>query len=71
MGGGGDGYKPPTQQQNQASLDIANGVVQPGSDEYRRAQLARTSFRGAGYRSPTESLLASSTAQDGGSTLLG
>lgn len=59
MGGGSRGSSTPTQQQNQAKLDIDNGVVKPGDSNYDRARLASGGFmRGAGYRSPTESLLA-------------
>lgn len=66
--GGGSGSRPPTQGQNQAKLDIDNGVVKPGESNYDMARLASGGFmRGTGYRSPTESLLA--PAND--STLLG
>ena len=59
MDSGGGGSRTPSAAENQATLDIQNGVVKEGSNDYLRARLASSGFaRGAGYRSPTESLLA-------------
>ena len=68
MGGSSGGYRPPSQGQNQANLDIENGVVKQGDPGYEDAQRARRrGIFGSIYKGPNNSLL----APESDSTLLG